>query len=138
VAGPPDDDDGDYAISMTPYPKVANPTIELNTSDLANMEQSGVAQAKPNLVIQLDGGRTVELEPGWSQKHDDRKVVVDDVASVIVETEPRAPVTPAAVAASRELAPRAAPQRSGAWLVVAMYVLALTALGLAIYERFMR
>jgi hypothetical protein len=136
VAGPPkdDDDDGDFSIQLNPYPvKPVGPTMELQTSDLANMAQSGVASAKPNLMIQLDTGETVELGPGWSQERGGRGS--EPPPSIIVELHPETHVPaplprPPPVAAPRE------PRSPGVALVVIVYVIASVALGLAIYERF--
>ena len=101
--------------------------MELETSELANMAQSGHVQTKPNLVIQLASGRTVELQPGWSQRDEPGSVVVDAGPSVIVAPE-RGPLVSAPVTAP-------ALRGSGLWLVVIVYALATTALAFAIYER---
>ena len=124
------DDDGDFAIQLNPIPGAPNPTMELETADLANMEQSGEAIARPKLVIQLESGRTVELPAGWSQKTDDApKVIVADQA---LGSRPAvAPVDrPAAI-------PRRKKDHS-VWLVVFAYLLAAAALAAAIYERYLQ
>ena len=139
VAQPPDDDDADYSLDFAPPDNALHPTMELQTSDLLNLQQAGVATAKPNLVIQLDGGETIELQPGWSQVPETSRVVVDDTPSVILAAEPalRIPPAPAPVQPLRPAVPREiAPPRSGRWLVVIVYVLAAAALALALYERF--
>jgi hypothetical protein len=143
VARPPkpDDDGGDFSIQLNPFPKVTSPTQELDTSDLANMAQSGEASAKPNLMIQLEGGQVLELQPGWSQER-------DPTSSVVVEETPSVIVAGPAPAAARQaparvvLPPPPAPapvaaQRSSVWPVVIVYIIAAAALGLAIYERYL-
>jgi hypothetical protein len=130
-------DDDDFAIQLNPIPGAPNPTMELETADLANMEQSGEAIARPNLVIQLESGKTVELQPGWSQGGGEgsSSVIVDNSQNVVVASQAvgTQPVRerPRAVA---ELAPR---KTGGAWLVVIVYVLATAALAAAIYERYL-
>ena len=104
-----------------------NPTMELETADLANMEQTGEAIARPNLVIQLESGKTVELGPGWSQKTDDapKVIVADDTLGARHVPAP---------------APAQVPMRrrdGSAWLVVLVYLLATAALAAAIYERYL-
>jgi hypothetical protein len=137
VAGPPDDDDdGDFSIQLAPYPKAANPTMELETSDLANMAQSGVAETKPNLVIQLDTGQTVELAPGWSQGHATSNAAAAAMPSIIVEADIVPPPLPQVAPAAPRPRAAPAPRRSGTWLVVLLYLLSAAALALALYERF--
>ncbi|MGE5181005.1 MAG: hypothetical protein ACM31C_03040 [Acidobacteriota bacterium] len=120
-------DDGDFAIQLNPIPGAPNPTMELETADLANMEQSGEAIARPNLVIQLESGKTVELGPGWSHgDHAPKVIVADEVLGSRPAVEP----------------PRQQPiplprKDGGAWLVVFVYLLATAALAAAIYERYL-
>ena len=125
------DDDGDFSIQLNPIPGAPNPTMELETADLANMEQSGEAIARPKLVIQLESGKTVELPHGWSQKTDDApKVIVADEAAL----GSRPAVAPVARPAT---IPR--PKRDhSVWLVVLAYLLASAALAAAIYERYLQ
>jgi hypothetical protein len=137
---PADDDDGDFSIDLrtgqkTAQPKVPAPTMELETSDLKDMMQIGEAKAKPNLVIQLDSGKRVELEPGWS--HEPPADFVDYSAPSIIVADDMLPGAQPVAAAARPAPARAREARdSSVWLVVLAYLVAATALALAIYERF--
>ncbi len=124
------DGDGDFSIQLNPIPGAPNPTMELETADLANMEQSGEAIARPKLVIQLESGKTVELPHGWSQKTDDSpKVIIADEA---LGSRPAVAPVPQPVAV-----PRIKKDHS-VWLVVFAYLLASAALAAAIYERYLQ
>ena len=118
------DDGGDYSIPLGPTSPVVAPTMEIDTSELKDMATSGEAAAKPNRVVQTSDGRLVELEQGWNQETGGASVIIaDELAPQAVHTQP----------AARRSEPPAA---RGTWIVVVVYLLATTALGLAIYERF--
>lgn len=143
------DDGGDFSIQLNPFPNApqAAPAAppaprkrrvskrprpidaDEPTEGTPNMAVAGVAQAKPNLMIQLENGNVVELQPGWSQQAD-ASVVVDEQPKVIVS--PATPV-PRVTAPMSFAEPRG--RGSGMWLVVVMYLLASAALAAAIYER---
>ncbi len=110
--------------------------MELETADLKEMGIVGEAKAKPNLVIQTGDGRVLELQPGWSQ---DLQAQSDGGAPSIIVDDGLLP-PPAQVqrvVPKKQVRLRTEPTRGGgAWLVVLVYLLAGTALGLAIYERF--
>jgi len=110
--------------------------MELETADLKEMSLYGEAKAKPNLVIQTGDGRVLELQPGWSQDIPAQadagtpSIIIDD--GLMPE-----PAQVKRVAPKRQVRLRTEPSRGGgAWLVVLVYLLAASALGLAIYERF--
>jgi len=145
------DDGGDFAIQLNPFPtppqgeappapapaprkrrpsKRPKPIdADEPTEGTPNMSVAGVAQAKPNLVIQLENGRVVELQPGWSQQPD-ASVVVDDQPKVIVAG---ATPVPRVTAPMKFAEPRG--RGSGVWLTVLMYLMASAALAAAIYQR---
>ncbi len=144
------DEGGDFSIQLNPFPTApaqtpAPPPVPRKrraastrpkpidadepTEGTPNMAVAGVAQAKPNLVIQLENGRVVELQPGWSQQPD-ASVVVDDQPKVIVSAPAPAPRVTAPMSFAE---PRG--RGSGMWLVVVMYLMASAALAAAIYER---
>lgn len=133
---PPDLKEGDFSIPLGPSSGVVAPTMELETADLKEMSLYGEAKAKPNLVIQTGDGRVLELQPGWSQ---DIPAQADSgTPSIIVDDGlmPQ-PAQVQRVAPRRQVRLRTEPSRGGgAWMVVIAYLLAGTALGLAIYERF--
>jgi hypothetical protein len=142
------DDGGDFAIQLNPFPtapqgdapapaprkrrvsKRPKPVdADEPTEGTPNMSVAGVAQAKPNLMIQLENGRVVELQPGWSQTPD-ASIVVDDQPKVIVAG---ATPVPRVTAPMKFAEPRGS--GSGMWLTVVMYLMASAALAAAIYER---
>jgi hypothetical protein len=130
--------DGDFVIPLGSDGNVPAPTMELETADLKEMGITGEAYAKPNLVIQTGDGRVLELQPGWSQGG--QSPIAADAPSIIVDDAlGAAPVQHARIQPRQPLSrTRTEPShgRGGAWLVVLVYVLSATALGLAIYERF--
>jgi len=133
---PPKLKDGDFAIPLGPNAGVVAPTMELETADLKEMSLYGEAKAKPNLVIQTGDGRLLELQPGWSQdipaqgESGTPSIIVDDgLVPQALQVQKVAP--------KRQVRLRTEPSRGGgAWVIVLAYLLAGTALGLAIYERF--
>jgi hypothetical protein len=137
---------GDFAIELNPLPDPQAPTAPKkkkkkkrpkpppepdDTEGTPNMAVSGVASAKPNLMIQLEDGQVVELQPGWSQAPEG-SIVVDDQPKVIVSSATAAPRVTAPMSFAE---PRS--RRSGLWLVVLVYLAAGAALVAAIYERFL-
>ena len=139
-AKPPDE--GDFTIDLrtgaeTSEPKAVAPTLELETSDLKEMAQSGEARAKAQLLIQTRAGKLLELEPGWS--HDTPSPDGGGTPSIVVSEElapEHAAVVSRTPAIPRATRKQSTPARSGRWLVVFVYIVATTALGLAICERF--
>lgn len=114
--------------------------MELETADLKEMGITGEAKAKPNLVIQTGDGRVLELQPGWSQSSPGPAPEDGGTPSIIVDDGLAAtPMQTARVVPQRPRLPKSTPAKKsgGAWVVVLVYVLSATALGFAIYERFL-
>lgn len=133
--------EGDFAIPLGPDGNVPAPTMELETADLKEMGISGEAMAKPNLVIQTGDGRVLELQPGWSQGGPGAAPEDGGTPSIIVDdglaTASPTPVATRRVAPHQPRLQTEPTKQGGAWLVVVVYLLSATALGLAIYERFL-
>lgn len=112
--------------------------MELETADLKEMSLAGEAKAKPNLVIQTADGKHIELEPGWSQGGAAKSGTDAGTPSIIVDDGlmPQPAQVQRVVPKKPKLRTDPAKRGGGAWLVVLVYLAAGTALGLAIYERF--
>jgi hypothetical protein len=112
--------------------------MELETADLKEMALSGEAHAKPNLVIQTGDGRVLELQPGWSQDIPRQSDSQPGMPSIIIDDGLMPQPAEVRRVAPRKPRLRTEPTRSGSgtWVVVLAYLLAATALALAIYERF--
>lgn len=131
-----------------------NRTIELETSDLKAMEQSGVVKGGENKTVGLLTTDLIEVGEGEGVDLDAKVEIAQDLA-------PRAPVLPAItvdesspafqkteivnrVAEVTQLVDRMsvptsaapAPRDRGLWIVVGVYAVAIAALALALYERF--
>jgi hypothetical protein len=125
-----DDEGGDFSIKLGADSNVPAPTVELETADLKEMSLAGEAKTKAALVIQTADGKHIELEPGWSQGGASQSIIVED------GLVPQPAQVQRVVPKQPRLKTEATRGRSGAWLVVLVYHAAGTALGLAIYERF--
>lgn len=126
--------EGDFSIPLGPGSGVVAPTMELETADLKEMSLYGEARAKANLVIQTGDGRVLELQPGWSQ---DTAAEAGTPSIIIDDGLMPQPAQVQKVAPKKKVRLRTEPSAGGGvWIVVIAYLLAGTALGLAIYERF--
>jgi len=104
--------------------------MELETADLKEMSLAGEAKSKAALVIQTADGKHIEIEHGWSQGSASPSIIVED--GLVPQPAQVKRVVPKQARLRTETTRRG----SGAWLVVLVYLAAGTALGLAIYERF--
>lgn len=130
-----ENDDERTAIEVAP----PNHTLELETSELKEMAQAGVAVPAPNLTVGLLTTDLVEVKPGKPIDPDAKVEVATELIprAPLLPAVPPSPRTPPLASAPTELLDRLTPAQAkrGRMLVIAIYFLATLALGLAILSR---